>query len=152
MLLIEIELRTSASDDKAVVHRPNWSHCARIASFSSLMASRNFFHSPPAQALPDAAALPSGLFGPVDCCHGFHCLIASLCRLRRSGVHPLFFCIFFVRVNPLLFAYLYRGNNQASQGLERKCQMDFVGSNSLPKRGSLKSRLVLFCFVDSSRR
>ena len=47
-----------------------------MAPFSSLIASRNFFHSPPVQALPAAADLPSALFGLVDCFHGFHRLMA----------------------------------------------------------------------------
>ena len=42
----------------------------------------------PAQALRPTTALPLEFFGPVDCSHGFQCLMTSLCRLRRSGVHP----------------------------------------------------------------
>ena len=53
------------------------------------MAWRSFSQWAPVQALPDTAALPSRLFGPVDLLHGFRRLIASLCRLRRSGVHPV---------------------------------------------------------------
>ena len=62
--------------------------CSRNAPLSSFTAFRNISQYPPLQALRATTALPSGLLGPVDCCHGFHCLIASLCCLRRSSVHP----------------------------------------------------------------
>ena len=74
---------------KAVVHRPNWSRCSRIASFNAFTVCRNTSQCPLVQALRATAALPSGLFGRLDCCHGFHRLIASLCFLHGNAASSL---------------------------------------------------------------
>ena len=69
--------------------------CSRKAPFKAFTISLSTNQCPPVQALRATIALPSGLFGPVDWFHGFHRLMASLCRLRRSGVHP-FACLLIV--------------------------------------------------------
>lgn len=61
---------------------------SRISSFSSFRSLRNSAQNPPFQAFREAFAFPSGVLGPVDFNHGFHRLIASACRDRRSGDHP----------------------------------------------------------------
>ena len=65
------------------------SRIAANSAFSSLVRSRSWGRIPPCQALRDTCALPSGVLGPVDFSHGFHCLINSACRRRRSNVQPL---------------------------------------------------------------
>lgn len=65
------------------------SRIAASSAFSSLVRSRSWGRIPPCQALRDTCALPSGVLGPVDFCHGLHCLINSACRRRRSNVQPL---------------------------------------------------------------
>ena len=62
---------------------------ARTSALTSLESSRNFFQYPPVHALRDALALPSGVFGPVDCSHGFQVRINAACRALRSGVQEV---------------------------------------------------------------
>ena len=76
---------------------------ARTSALTSFDSSLSCARWPPVQALRATSALPSGLFGPDDCCHGFHRLMASLCCLRRSGVQPLFFGISFLCGRTLYF-------------------------------------------------
>ena len=44
---------------------------------------------PPLKAFRDTMLFPSGVFAPVDCCHGFQRCIAVDCFARRSGAQPL---------------------------------------------------------------
>src|ERR1700682_6623482 len=59
---------------------------------SILARARSWGLSAPVKAFRDTVALPCALFGPLDFCHGFHRLIASACRARRSDVHPFAIC------------------------------------------------------------
>ena len=69
------------------------SRASLISAFTILVISRSRCREPPRQGLRATRALPSSVTGPVDLVHGFHRLIASLCRLRRSDVHPFMVCL-----------------------------------------------------------
>lgn len=51
--------------------------------------SRNSWRFPPFQGLRATLALPSADLGPVERSQGFHTLISSDCRARRSGVQDV---------------------------------------------------------------
>ena len=59
---------------------------ALTSAFTRRDSSRSIFQCPPRQAFLDALALPSGVRGPVACCHGFQVRISAACRDLRSGV------------------------------------------------------------------
>ena len=65
------------------------SYCSCNTLASSLRAGLKH----PLNAFFEALAFPSSVLGPVDCSHGFHVLISSACRCRRSGVQ-LFIMLF----------------------------------------------------------
>ena len=53
------------------------------------MSCLNLGRLPPLKAFLATVALPSGVFGPVACCHGLHRCIACACFALRWSVHPL---------------------------------------------------------------
>lgn len=71
------------------------------------MAYRSLSHAPPFHVFPDTAALPSALFGPVDCSYGFHLVMASLCFFRRSCVHPADGLLWCLQYLALLWCHLF---------------------------------------------
>lgn len=62
---------------------------SRIKSASSWRKAISWaVNNPCLKLLRALLAFPSSVRAPVDCSHGFHVLISSACRLRRSGVQP----------------------------------------------------------------
>ena len=65
------------------------SRAALISAFTTRTSMRSAARCPPFQAFLATLARPSGLTGPVACCHGFQVLISSDCLALRSVVQPL---------------------------------------------------------------
>ncbi len=83
---VQVEGLAGHSGPNACTTSRTSSRACLISAFTILDSSRSFANSPPEKALRDTAALPLGLFGPVDFAHGFQCLMASRCRWRCSNV------------------------------------------------------------------
>ena len=86
-----LQKRQTRRVGRAAVHSSlsAW-RCLRRKARTPRMNSRCCAVSSPCTKLLFAAvAFPSGVLGPVDCSHGFHCWIASRWRCLRSGDHPL---------------------------------------------------------------
>ena len=63
---------------------------ALISAFTKRDSSRSFSQCPPLYAFLDVVALPSGVRGPVACCHGFQVRISAAykCCARASNSMP----------------------------------------------------------------